>query len=124
MTQIEMKRRVKLRQKVNRTATEVLELAALEAKMDAASPTRKTPAHHLLDELIAAIIAKHVDGDESARALAATIASALFTSTDGKKASRLHFILENGDVWGGWSEAAVAVQIEKILRAHNNKSTP
>ena len=38
----------------------------------------------------------------SAHSLAATIAAALFTSGDGKRASRLHFILESGDVWGGW----------------------
>jgi hypothetical protein len=56
----------------------------------------------------------------SAHSLAATIAAALFTSGDGKRASRLHFILESGDVWGGWSEAAVAAQIEKLLSAPND----
>ena len=55
----------------------------------------------------------------SAHSLAATIAAALFTSGDGKRASRLHFILESGDVWGCWSEAAVAAQIEKLLSAPN-----
>jgi len=58
----------------------------------------------------------------SAHTLAATIAAALFTSGDGKRASRLHFILEGGEVWGGWSEPAVAAQIEKLLSPPNEKA--
>lgn len=58
----------------------------------------------------------------SARSLAASIAAALFTSGDGKKAVRLVFKLESGDEWGGWSEAAIATQIEKILSAQNDQA--
>lgn len=55
----------------------------------------------------------------SARALADKIAAALFTSGDGKRASRLQFVLDSGEVWGGWSEPAAARWIEKIIEAQN-----
>ena len=57
------------------------------------------------------------------RALAAKIAADLFTSGDGKRANRLHFILESGEVWGGWSEPAAATLIEKALNSPNNVQT-
>jgi len=59
----------------------------------------------------------------SARALAATIASALFTSSDGARAERLVFRLGSGEDWGGWSEPAAANQIAKIIEAQNDKSS-
>jgi hypothetical protein len=57
--------------------------------------------------------------DCSARALAAKIAAALFTSGDGKRAERLVFQLGSGEDWGGWSEPAAANYIAKIIEAQN-----
>lgn len=53
-------------------------------------------------------------------ALGEILADAAFTAGDGVKASRLVFLLDNGNEYGGWARGPLARHLAKVLEAQNS----